>query len=576
MQLGEFRHLNGLRGAVFSSYQALFQRITKVNDQSPPSPYEGVKILHDPVRNKGTAYTEAERDYLKLRGLLPPRVHTPAEQELRVLGNVRDKPTDLERYLYLVALQDRNETLFYRVIMNHIEEMMPIIYTPTVGKACQEFQHIFRQSRGFYVSLEDRGRVKEIMQNWPHKDTRIIVVTDGERILGLGDLGADGMGIPIGKLALYTACAGIPPTHCMPVMLDVGTNNEKLLNDPLYNGLERRRQRGEAYDELVEEFITAAEETFPGILIQLEDFGNSNAFRLLDKYRDRACLFDDDIQGTGAVAVAGIIAAMRITGGKLSEQKVLFLGAGEAGIGTADVFVAALVEEGIPADEARKHCWFVDSRGLLVSGRDNIAEQKRPYAHDHPYTNDFLEAVRTLKPTAILGLSGQPQSFTKDIVEAMADINERPIIFALSNPTSMAECTAEQAYTWTNGRAVFASGSPFDPVKLGNETFIPGQGNNAYIFPGVGLGAIVSQARTITDEMFLAASRSLASMVTESDLERGRIYPSLSRIREVSARIACDVAKIAYDQGLAGKEEPGDIRADIHEYMYLPVYPHYA
>jgi malate dehydrogenase (oxaloacetate-decarboxylating)(NADP+) len=326
-----------------------------VNDQAPPSPYQGVKILHDPVRNKGTAFTEAERDFLKLRGLLPPRVHSLAEQELRVLGNVREKPTDLERYLYLVALQDRNETLFYRVIMNNIEEMMPLIYTPTVGKACQEFQHIFRTPRGFHVSLQDRGHIKEIMQNWPHKDAKIIVVTDGERILGLGDLGADGMGIPIGKLSLYTACAGIHPTQCMPVMLDVGTNNDKLLDDPLYNGLERRRVRGEEYDELVEEFIAAAKEMFPGVLIQLEDFGNTNAFRLLEQYRHDTCLFDDDIQGTGAVAVAGLIAAMRITGGKLSDQKILFLGAGEAGIGIADVFVAALAEEGIPAEDARKH-----------------------------------------------------------------------------------------------------------------------------------------------------------------------------------------------------------------------------
>ena len=547
-----------------------------MNDQALPSPYQGVKILHDPVRNKGTAYTEAERDYLKLRGLLPPRVHTPAEQELRVLGNVREKPTDLERYLYLVSLQDRNETLFYRVIMNHIEEMMPIIYTPTVGKACQEFQHIFRQPRGFYISLDDRGRVKECLQNWPHKDVRIVVITDGERILGLGDLGADGMGIPIGKLALYTACAGIPPTHCMPVMLDVGTNNEKLLNDPLYNGLERRRKRGDAYDELIEEFIVAANEMFPGILIQLEDFGNTNAFRLLAKYRDRFCLFNDDIQGTGAVAVAGLIAAMRITGGTLSEQKVLFLGAGEAGIGIADVFVAALAEEGISAEEARKRCWFVDTRGLLVAGRGGIADHKRPYAHEHPSTDDFVEAVKLLKPTAILGLSGQPHTFTQDIVEAMAEINERPIIFALSNPTSQAECTAEQAYAWTDGRAVFASGSPFDPVKLHNQMFVPGQGNNAYIFPGVGLGAIVSRARVITDEMFLAAAHSLASLVSESDLERGRIYPSLGRIREVSAHIAHDVAKIAYERGLAGKDEPEDIIADIREYMYQPVYPHYA
>ena len=547
-----------------------------MNRQTPPELYRGVKILHDPVRNKGTAYTDAERDYLKLRGLLPPRVHSPAEQELRVLGNIREKPTDLERYLYLIALQDRNETLFYRVVMNNIEEMMPIIYTPTVGKACQEFQHIFRTPRGFYVSLQDRGHIKEIMQNWPHKEARIIVVTDGERILGLGDLGADGMGIPIGKLALYTACSGIHPTHCMPVMLDVGTNNETLLNDPLYNGLERRRVHGEEYDELVEEFINAAKEVFPGILIQLEDFGNTNAFRLLEQYRHQTCLFDDDIQGTGAVALSGIIGALRITGGKLSEQKILFLGAGAAGIGIADSFVAALAEEGIAPEQARKQCWFVDTKGLLVANRENIVEHKIPYAHEHPHIDNFLDAINTLQPTAILGLSGQPGTFTKDIVEAMAKINDRPIIFALSNPTSKAECTAEQTYTWSDGRAIFASGSPFDPVTIDNRTYVPGQGNNAYIFPGVGLGVIVSGARTITDEMFLAAAHSLADQVTESDLERGRVYPSLTRIREVSALIACAVAKIAYDNGLTDKDEPEDILDDIHEYMYQPVYPHFA
>ena len=547
-----------------------------MNDQSLSELRGGVKILHDPVRNKGTAYTEAERTSLKLRGLLPPRVHSPAEQELRVLGNIRAKPTDLERYLYLVALQDRNETLFYRVVMNHIEEMMPIIYTPTVGKACQEFQHIFRTPRGFYVSLQDRGHIRENMQNWPHKEARIIVVTDGERILGLGDLGGDGMGIPIGKLSLYTACAGIHPTQCMPVMLDVGTNNEKLLNDPLYNGLERRRVRGEQYDELVEEFITAAMEVFPGVLIQLEDFGNINAFRLLAQYRDQACLFNDDIQGTGAVALSGISGALRIIGGKLSEQKILFYGAGEAAIGIADVLVSALAEEGISAEQARKQCWFVDTNGLLVAGREKIAAHKIPYAHEHPYIADFLQAVKTLKPTAILGLSGQPGTFTRDIVEAMAEINDRPIIFALSNPTSKAECTAEQAYTWTRGRAIFASGSPFDPVEIGNQTFVPGQGNNAYIFPGVGLGVIVSRARKVTDEMFLAAAHSLAYQVTDSDLERGRVYPALSQIRQVSALIARDVAKIAYDEGLTDREEPEDILADIHQYMYQPVYPHYA
>ena len=547
-----------------------------MNTQTPIALRQGVKILHDPVRNKGTAYTEAERDALKLRGLLPPRVHTMAEQELRVLGNIREKPTDLERYLYLLALQDRNENLFYRVIMNHLEEMMPIIYTPTVGQACQAFQHIYRKPRGFYVTLQDRGRVREILNNWPHEDVKIIVITDGERILGLGDLGAQGMGISIGKLSLYTACAGIHPTQCMPVMLDVGTNNEKLLNDPLYNGIERRRVRGQEYDDLFDEFVSAATDKFPNVLIQIEDFGNTNAFRLLEKYRHTNCVFDDDIQGTGAVAVAGIIAAMRITSGALAEQKILFLGAGEAGIGIADVFVAALREEGLSTEDARKHCWFVDSRGLLVAGRDNIAEHKKPYAHEGKFTADFREAVNTLKPTAILGLSGQPASFTQPIVEAMAEINERPIIFALSNPTSKAECTAEQAYNWTNGRAVFASGSPFDPVTIDNKVFVPGQGNNAYIFPGVGLGILVSQSRIVTDEMFLAAAHCLANQVSAADLERGRIYPSLSRIREVSALIAHDVAKMAYDNGLTDKPEPADILADIHAHMYQPVYPHYA
>lgn len=548
----------------------------KRKNQESAELHRGVKILHDPVRNKGTAFTEDERDALRLRGLLPPRVHTMAEQELRVLGNLREKSTDLEKYLYLIALQDRNENLFYRVVMNHIEEMMPLIYTPTVGQACHEFQHIYRKPRGFYVSLHDKGRVKEILQNWPHKDARIIVVTDGERILGLGDLGAGGMGIPIGKLSLYTACAGISPTQCLPVMLDVGTNNERLLNDPLYNGIERRRIRGKEYDELFDEFVQAAKEVFPGILIQIEDFGNSNAFRLLNQYRDTTCLFDDDIQGTGAVAVAGIIAATRITKQKLADQRLLFLGAGEAGIGTADVFVAALKEEGIAEDEARKHCWFVDSRGLLCAGRDNISEHKAPYAHKHEYIDNLLDAIRTLKPTALLGLSGQPQTFTKAVVEAMAEINERPIIFALSNPTSKAECTAEQAYTWTNGRAIFASGSPFDPVKLDNRMFVPGQGNNAYIFPGVGLGVIASRSRVVTDEMFLAASHSLANQVSDADLELGRVYPKLSRIRHVSAQIATDVATMAYDRGYTDRAKPEDVLADIHEHMYHPVYPHYV
>jgi len=547
-----------------------------MNDNELSALHRGVKILHDPIRNKGTAFTDADRKALHLTGLLPPRVHSPAEQELRVLGNIRSKPTDLARYLYLISLQDRNETLFYRVVMNNIVEMMPLIYTPTVGAACQEFQHIFRRPRGFYVSSNDRGNIKKNLQNWPHKDAKIIVITDGERILGLGDLGADGMGIPIGKLSLYTACAGLHPAQCLPIMFDVGTNNESLLNDPLYNGLEQHRLRGQEYDELLDEFIEAAREVFPGVLIQFEDFGNTNAFRLLDKYREKITCFNDDIQGTGAVALSGIMAAMRITGAKLSEQRLLFLGAGEAGIGTADSFVAALVEEGMSVDEARKCCCFVDTQGLLTSNREKIAHHKQRYARDIEPIDDFLEAVNTLKPTAILGLSGQPGSFPKEVIEAMAEINKRPIIFALSNPTSKAECTAEQAYRWSKGRAIFASGSPFDAVKFGNKTHVPGQGNNVYIFPGVGLGAIVSGARKVTDEMFLAAAHSLANQVSDSDLAMGCIYPSLKRVREVSATIAYEVAKIAWSQGLTDLEEPEDIMAEIHKQMYQPVYPHYA
>jgi len=547
-----------------------------VTESYPGALHRGVKILHDPVRNKGTAFTEAERDYLGLRGLLPPRVHSQAEQELRVLGNIREKPTDLERYLYLVALQDRNETLFYRVVQNNIEEIMPLIYTPTVGKACQEFQHIFRQSRGLYVSIQDRGRVRQLLENWPHSDARMIVVTDGERILGLGDLGADGMGIAIGKLALYTACAGIHPTQCIPVMLDVGTNNVALLNDPLYNGIERKRVRGEEYDALFAEFIAAANEAFPGVVIQLEDFGNTNAFRLLADYRDRCCLFDDDIQGTGAVTVAGIISAMRLTGGDLTKQKLLFLGAGEAGVGTADIFCEALIQAGVSPDEARRRSWLFDSTGLVVAERSGLAPHKLPYAHEHPPIEDFLEAIETLEPTAIIGLSGQPGLFTQDAIATMARLNEHPIVFALSNPTVNAECTAEQAYTWSDGRAIFASGSPFDPVEFGNRVFVPGQCNNAYIFPGVGLGVVVSRARAVTDEMFLAAARTLAGEVSEADLERGRLFPSLARIREVSARIAEQVAGIAYDRGLADSERPDDIPGAIRDYMFQPVYPHYA
>jgi len=542
----------------------------------PPDFPRGVKLLHDPQRNKGTAFTDAEREILGLRGLLPPRVLTQELQAKRIMTNLRNKGSDLDRYIELASLQDRNEMLYYRVVMDNIEELMPIIYTPTVGKACQEFGHIFRRSRGLYISAYDRGHVRDILRNWPHEDVRIIVVTDGERILGLGDLGAIGMGIPIGKLALYSACAGIHPMQTLPVMLDVGTNNTEHLADPLYLGIPRRRLTGEVYDDLVEEFFQAAAEVFPKAVVQLEDFGTKNAFRVLNEYRSRYCVFDDDIQGTAGVALAGVISALRLAGKKLGEQPFLFMGAGEAGVGIGDLIVSAAVQEGMDEAEARRICWFMDSKGLVVKGRKDLAPHKLAYAHDAEPCTSFLEAVERIKPCAIIGVSAQGQAFTQAIVEAMGRINERPIVFALSNPTSKAECTAEQAYTWSQGRVIFASGSPFGPVEYEGKRFVPGQGNNAYVFPGVGLGLIVAEATECTDEMFFISAKVLAGMVTEDDLKQGRIYPAMSRIRDASWQIAAAVALVAWERGLARAPRPDDIGKAVEDAMFTPDYPLYA
>ncbi|HRQ41974.1 MAG TPA: NAD-dependent malic enzyme [Chloroflexota bacterium] len=532
----------------------------------------GVDLLHNPILNKGTAFTAEEREQFQLRGLLPPRVLTQDLQAERVLRNFHKKPNDLEKYIFLLDLEDRNEALFYRVVMDNLMEMMPIIYTPTVGQGCLEFGNIFRRPRGLYISTEDRGQVADILKHWPHDDVRVVVITDGERILGLGDLGVHGMGIPVGKLSLYTACAGIDPATTLPVTLDVGTNNQKLLDDPFYIGLPQNRVRGEAYDALVDEFMTAVTARFPHALIQFEDFSNQNAFRLLHKYRNQYRTFNDDIQGTAGVALAGLYSALRLTGGKLSEQRLLFLGAGEAGIGIADLVVSAMMQEGVTAEAARQQCWFVDSRGLVESSRTDLAEHKLPYAHQHAPLTTFLEAVEALQPTGIIGVSGMPRMFTQPVVEAMARLNDKPIIFALSNPTANSECTAEQAYRWTDGRAIFASGSPFDPVELNGRTYIPGQGNNSYIFPGVGLGVVATGARHVTDDMFMAAAQTLARLVTEADLAAGLIYPSLKRIREVSAHIATAVAKVAYAHDLAAVSRPADLLAFMQDQMYQPVY----
>jgi malate dehydrogenase (oxaloacetate-decarboxylating)(NADP+) len=537
----------------------------------------GSALLSNPLLNKGTAFTETERDALGLRGLLPPRVFSLDEQLVRAYANFLRQPEPLDKYVFLTLLQNRNETLFYKLLETHPEEMIPIIYTPTVGQACLDYGAIFRRPRGMFISIRERGRIAEILRHWSQTDVRMIVVTDGERILGLGDLGVLGMGIPVGKLSLYTSCAGLHPGYCLPITLDVGTDNQSLHHSPTYLGLNQSRVRGEAYDAFIEEFVTAVKKVFPKVLLQWEDFGNTNAFRLLHTYQKRICSFNDDIQGTAAVALAGLIAALRETGQSLADQKLLFLGAGEAGTGIADLYAAAAMDAGLSEAEARRRCWFVDSQGLVVRDRlAKLAHHKIPYAHEHPTLATLAEAVEALRPTALIGVSGTPATFTPEIIARMAEFNERPVIFALSNPTSKAECTAEAAYQASGGRGIFASGSPFAPVDFGGRTFVPGQGNNVYIFPGVGLGALVVESSEVSERMFLVAARTLASLVTTEDLALGRIYPSLTLIREVSVKIATEVAKEAIRSGLAAITLGDDeVEAAVRQSLYRPAYRSY-
>ena len=531
----------------------------------------GFDLLQNPAENRGTGFTKEERSRLGLRGLLPAKVCSQSVQEDRIMENLRRKGSDIERYIFLLALQGRNERLFYRTVMDHIEEIMPVIYTPTVGQACKEFAHIFRQPRGFYITPEDKGQIRQILNNWPDNDARVIVVTDGERILGLGDLGANGMGIPIGKLSLYTACAGVDPRRCLPVMLDVGTDNQELLDDPLYLGITCRRVRGSAYLELMEEFIAAIEDAFPHALIQFEDFLTPNAYKLLNIYRDRVLCFNDDIQGTAAVALAGVYASTRISLLRFADLQIMFLGAGSAATGIADLMVSAFKNAGLPAKDAYERLWFVDKEGLVVKSRSDLLEHNLPYAHEHS-PMDFLSAIKAIKPHVLIGATGFPGTFTEDAVRLMSSINNRPTIFALSNPTSRAECNAEQAYKWSDGRAIFASGSPFPKVSFNGQTLRPGQGNNAYIFPGIGLGAVACKTTRITDEMFLASAQALADLVGEEDLAAGAIYPPLCDIRGVSLDIAVAVAEKAYEQDLAGEPKPQNLRGTIAAQMYDPTY----
>jgi malate dehydrogenase (oxaloacetate-decarboxylating)(NADP+) len=532
-------------------------------------PRKGFELLRDKSRNRSIAFSRQERDRLGLRGLLPHRLATPRELVARVMTNLERLPRDIDRYMLLSALQERNERLFYRTVIDHIEQVMPLIYTPTVGEACREFSHLAREPKGFFITPADRGEVERILGNWPERDVRVIVVTDGQRILGLGDLGANGMGIPIGKLALYTACAGIPPRQCLPVTLDVGTETEELLADPLYLGYPRRRLRGKAYLALVDEFVAAVQKRWPDALIQFEDFLTPNAYALLGRYRDRVLCFNDDIQGTAAVALAGVYAALRITGVRFRDLRIMFLGAGSAATGIADLMASALVDEGLARDEARRRLWFVDVNGLVVRSRTDLLAHNLPYAHDHPPL-DFERAIGAIRPHVLIGATGAPGTFTRAVVERMSALNERPVIFALSNPTSRAECTAEQAYAWSGGRAVFTSGSPFAPVTVGDRLLRPGQGNNAYVFPGIGLGAVACRARTLPDEIFLAAARTLARRVGIDRLDQACLYPPLTEIREISLAIAVSVAEKAYEMKLARRRRPANLKQAIAGSMYEP------
>jgi malate dehydrogenase (oxaloacetate-decarboxylating)(NADP+) len=529
----------------------------------------GFDILRDKELYKSIAFTREERERLKLRGLLPYAIASQEQLVDRVMEAVRRQHEDIDKYMLLSALQERNERLFYRVAMDHIEEIMPLIYTPTVGQACKRFSHIAREPKGFFITPEDKGQIRKILDNWPAKDVRVIVVTDGQRILGLGDLGANGMGIPIGKLALYSACAGIPPRQCLPVMLDVGTNNPEFLNDMLYLGYPHKRIEGTEYFELVDEFVTAVQEKYPDALIQFEDFLTPNAYALLKKYKDRVLCFNDDIQGTAAVALAGVYASGRITERKFSDLRIMFLGAGSAATGIADLMVAAFQKDGLSKAEAYKRLWFVDVAGLVVSSRNDLMEHNIPYAHDHQELN-FVQAMDAIRPDVLIGATGAPGTFTKEVIERMSAINERPVIFALSNPTSKAECTAEQAYNWSRGRAVFASGSPFGEVLYNGQKFRPGQGNNVYVFPGIGLGAVTCRARIIPDDFFLSAARTLAELVQEKDIERGSLYPPLTDLRKVSFAIALSVSEKAYELGLTRNERPNNLKQSIQDFMYDP------
>jgi malate dehydrogenase (oxaloacetate-decarboxylating)(NADP+) len=552
--------------------------LDSLDDPVLPVGKRGRDLLTDPMLNKGSGFPDSERDALGIRGLVPPQVVSIDDQVIRAMENFRRQEHDLDRYIFLESLHDRNETLYYRVLLSNIRELTPIIYTPTVGKACSHFGHIYRRARGMYFGAAEIPYFEEMVRNWPEGEIDIVVVTDGSRILGLGDLGANGMGIPIGKLSLYVLGAGIYPYRTLPAMLDLGTDNKTLRDDPLYLGERRERLRGAAYYEAVDAFVRAVHARWPDALIQFEDFSNDHAFPLLSRHRDRILCFNDDIQGTGAVALAGVQSAMRITGGQLADQRVVFFGAGSAARGIADMLVAGMMlEGGLSLEQARSRIWMLDSKGLLTRDRsDTLAEHKRDFVRDEEPLTDLVDVIRRARPTVLIGVSGTAGAFTQEVLGEMCRHCHRPILFPLSNPTTKAECTAEQAYEGTDGKAIFASGSPFPPLSRAGRLFVPGQCNNMYIFPGVGMAAVSCRATRVSDRMFYVAARTLAEQVGEGSLGVGRLYPDLAHIREISTRIAVAVGEVAFEEGLAGIERPEDLDGYIRGRMFHPHYVPYA
>jgi malate dehydrogenase (oxaloacetate-decarboxylating)(NADP+) len=544
----------------------------------------GIELLHDPSLNKSTGFTEAEKQSFGVIGLVPDVTESIDTQLSRVLLQLKEKATDLDRFIYLMNLLDTNETLFYRTLMSDPARFLEIVYDPTIGEACLKFDHIMRRPHGMYLSITRKGHVKQVLKNWPVKDVRFICVTNAGRILGLGDLGANGMGIPIGKLQLYTAAAGVPPQGLLPMYLDAGTNNETYLNDPLYVGLQQHRPSSDELYAFVDEFIEAVQEVFPHCCIHFEDWTGADAIALLARYRNKVSCYNDDIQGTAGVTLAGLINALKISGGLLKDQRILFLGSGSAAIGLADLIVSALGQQGIAPEKARQQIRLFDTQGLVVAGRPGLAAAKLPYAHKIPPSKPFnhldlateqpqiVAAIEIFKPTILIGVSTVGKLFSKEVVEAMSRHNERPIIFALSNPTEKHECLPQDAYTWSKGKVVYAGGVQFPPVQFAGKTYLPSQANNLYIFPAVGMAIYATNARRVTDEMFIEAAHAVADQVTPEQLKLGMLFPPQSNILEVEVQTAARVAKLVFDAGLARVGRPADMTAFIRKHVYRPEY----